>query len=77
MEVAEKLGTTQAAISQYLRLKRGHKSLDQFANLLPVIQSAANTIAQEIASGKISSEEVTLKFCELCLAVQRRRFSTE
>lgn len=76
MEVAEKLGTTQAAISQYLRLKRGHKSLEQFTDFLPIIQSAASDVAQEIASGEVSSEKMALKFCELCLLIQKRRLST-
>ena len=71
VEVAEKLGTTQAAISQYLRSKRGYKSLAQFKGVLPIIKSAANNIASEIASGKISQEKVALKFCELCLRVQK------
>ena len=30
VEAAEKLGTTQAAISQYLHSKRGYKGLEQF-----------------------------------------------
>ncbi|MBS7634117.1 helix-turn-helix domain-containing protein [Candidatus Bathyarchaeota archaeon] len=70
VEVAEKLGTTQAAISQYLRLKRGHKGLTQFENMLPVIQEAAREIADKIASENVSSEEIMLKICELCLSMR-------
>ncbi|MEM1543152.1 MAG: helix-turn-helix domain-containing protein [Candidatus Bathyarchaeia archaeon] len=72
VEVAEKLGTTQAAISQYLRLKRGHKSLERFVSVLPMIQSVASDVAREIASGSISQEDIALKFCEVCLTVQKK-----
>lgn len=72
VEVAEKLGTTQAAISQYLRLKRGIGDLEQFKEILPLIQSVASEIASELASGKISSEKMALKFCELCLSIQKK-----
>ena len=76
IEVAEKLGTTQAAISQYLRSKRGHGVLSQFEDILPLIKSAASNIAEEIASGRISQEKMALKFCELCLLVQKKKISS-
>ena len=76
IEVAEKLGTTQAAISQYLRSKRGHGGLSQFEDILPLIKSAASNIAEEIASGRISQEKMALKFCELCLLVQKKKISS-
>jgi predicted transcriptional regulator len=72
VETAKRLGTTQAAISQYLRLKRGIKDLEQFKDLLPMIQSAASEVANEIALGRIDSEGIALKFCEICLSVQKK-----
>jgi len=69
-EVAEKLGTTQAAISQYLRLKRGVRNLEELRVVLPMLQSVVSEIASEIASGRIDSNKMALKFCELCLSIQ-------
>jgi len=37
-EAAEKLGTTQAAISQYIYLKRGFKGMKTVEDALPLIQ---------------------------------------
>ncbi|MEM3506848.1 MAG: helix-turn-helix domain-containing protein [Candidatus Bathyarchaeia archaeon] len=71
-EVAKKLGTTQAAISQYLRLKRGVKSLEEFWEILPMIQLTASEVANEIASGRISSDKIASRFCKLCLFAQRK-----
>ncbi|MCD6469740.1 transcriptional regulator [Candidatus Bathyarchaeota archaeon] len=73
VKVAEKLGTTQAAISQYLRLKRGHKGLTEFEDMMPTIQAVASEVASEIASGKSSPEKIALKFCELCLLLQKKK----
>jgi len=72
VETAKKLGTTQAAISQYLSSKRGIGDLEQFKDLLPMIQSAASEIANKIALGIIDSDKIALKFCEICLSVQKK-----
>jgi len=72
IEAAKKLGITQAAISQYLRSKRGVKDLEEFKDFLPLIESAASEVAGEIVSGKIDTGKVALKLCELCLSIQRR-----
>lgn len=62
---AQKLGTTQAAISHYLYSKRGDKRIKQL-EAIPSIQSAADEIALGIATKKISPFDAMLKFCELC-----------
>jgi len=72
VEAAKKLGTTQAAISQYLRSKRGIGDLEQFKDFLSTIQSAASEIASEIALGRMGSEGVALKLCEICLSIQKK-----
>jgi predicted transcriptional regulator len=69
MGAAEKLGTTQAAISQYLHSKRGHKGIEQFEATLPMVQSVADETAKRIASGKID-EEVMVSFCKLCVSLR-------
>jgi len=37
-----------------------------------MIQSAASEMASEIASGRIDPSRITLKFCEVCLTIQRK-----
>ena len=51
---AEKLGTTQAAISQYIHSKRGYKGAEQFVDILPEIQSLANETAKTLSLIHIS-----------------------
>jgi predicted transcriptional regulator len=72
VETAKKLGTTQAAISQYLRSKRGIGDLEQFKDFLPMIQSAVSELASEIALGRIDPDRIALKFCEICLSIQKK-----
>lgn len=68
VEAAHRLGTTQAAISQYLNSKRATKGTEQFVDALPKIQNMARIIAQRLASKEISWDEVTRDFCSLCLS---------
>ena len=62
---AEKLGTTQAAISHYLYSKRGDKRIKQLA-AMPSVQAIADEVALGIANGRFSSFDAMVKFCELC-----------
>jgi len=62
---AEKLGTTQAAISHYLYSKRGDKRMKQL-EAMPSVQSIADKVALGIATEKFSPFDAMLKFCELC-----------
>jgi len=70
VEAAEKLGTTQAAISQYIHSKRGYKGVAQFEKVLPAIQAAASEIARSIASGKMNTDEAMLNFCKICTSLR-------
>jgi len=70
---AEKLGTTQAAISQYIHSKRGHKSIEQFGDLMDDIRSVAIEAAKSIATREIDSDEVMAKFCELCTKLRKEK----
>ncbi|MEM1556517.1 MAG: helix-turn-helix domain-containing protein [Candidatus Bathyarchaeia archaeon] len=76
VKAAEKIGTTQAAVSQYLRSKRGIVDSELFKGVLPLVQSAASDIAKKIVSEEMKPEEITLKFCELCLSLQKRGLKT-
>jgi len=63
---AEKLGTTQAAISQYVHSKRGLRGVKHFGKILPMIQAVAAETAKRLASGEIDAEEAMSAFCKLC-----------
>lgn len=68
--VAEKLGTTQAAISYYVYSKRGDKRIKQLESI-PSVQSAAIEVAQGIAAKKLSIIDAMLKLCDLCAALRK------
>lgn len=61
---AEKLGTTQPAISQYKRELRGHKVkiFKKNPKLLEMIYS----LSERTAKGELSPEQTTLEFCKIC-----------
>ena len=61
---AEKLGTTQPAISQYISRLRGQKTkvFDDYPEVLEKI----NELAEGIAKGEVVSDQITLRFCEIC-----------
>jgi predicted transcriptional regulator len=61
---AERLGTTQPAISQYKRELRGFRTsmLTRDQKLTGIIDS----IAKRLASGEIDQQEAALEFCEIC-----------
>jgi uncharacterized protein len=63
---AQKLGTTQAAVSQYLSSKRAYKGIEQVTAYMPKIQVMAAETAQKLINKEISAGDVTLDFCKLC-----------
>ena len=69
MEVAKRLGTTQATISYYLYSKRGKKGMEHLQSK-PLVQSTANEVAGRIANNKFSLIDATLVFCKLCRALK-------
>jgi predicted transcriptional regulator len=66
VEVAKKLETTQAAVSQYVNSKRAIKGTEEFNEILPRIKEEAKETAKQLASQKTSWDEMTLDFCKLC-----------
>ena len=66
VEAAKKLGTTQAAISQYVHSKRGYRGIPYFEEILPIIQNAAVETAKRVATEEMSVEEIIGNFCKLC-----------
>ncbi len=61
---AEKLGTSQPAISQYKREIRGSRfrALESSPMLLEMIDS----IAEKTATGKLDHDEISTEFCSIC-----------
>jgi len=67
---AERLGTTQAAVSYYLYSKRGDKLMKHLESV-PAIRSAAREVAESMADEKISLKDSMSKFCTLCIALRK------
>lgn len=68
---AKKLGTTQAAISQYINSKRGVKGIPNYPEIEPLVQKAAAKIAKRMATTEVTPEEFSESFCELCTALRK------
>ena len=68
---AQKLSTTQAAISQYLYSKRGRKMVKQFENV-PSVRNAARKVASGIVDGSLSHIDAMMKLCELCTVLRTK-----
>jgi predicted transcriptional regulator len=66
VEVAKKLGTTQAAISQYVNSKRAYKGAEQFEDILPRLETMAKNAAKCLANGELNLEKISVDFCKLC-----------
>ena len=66
-EVAKKIGSTQAAVSNYIRSKRAKVTITKCNGvILPKIQTLANTATQRLAKGETNWEQVSLDFCKAC-----------
>jgi len=66
---AEKLGTTQAAISYYLYSKRGDEKVKQL-EASSSVRTIVDEIAEGIATEKFSPFKAMLQFCKLCKALR-------
>jgi len=64
VEVAELLGTTQAAISYYLSEKRGKKI--RYFEEMEEVRRIAEEIAERIGKGLAKEDEVRSSFCLIC-----------
>jgi predicted transcriptional regulator len=69
---AEKLGTTQAAISQYIYSKRGNKMIDYFETL-PTFHNFVNKVVDEVKNGDDSSIDIIPMFCKLCKSLDKEK----
>jgi predicted transcriptional regulator len=75
-ETAKKLGTTQAAISQYLSSKRAYKGVEQVEEFLPRLQVMAEKTAKKLANKEIKPDDITADFCGLCSTFCRKKEAT-
>jgi predicted transcriptional regulator len=73
VQTAKKLGTTQAAISQYLTAKRGHKRIQNYDEVAPIVQNAAAEVAERLTTTEMSPEEFSQSFCDLCKSLQKAK----
>jgi predicted transcriptional regulator len=72
-EAAKKLGTTQAAISQYKNSKRGVKGLPDYEEIEPLIQNAASKIAKKMVKTEVTPSELNEAICELCKTIRKSK----
>ncbi len=72
-QAAEKLGTTQPAISQYLSSKRGHKGVPDYDEVVSLIEKAAIKIAKSMATTEMTSQEFSESFCDLCKDLKKTK----
>jgi predicted transcriptional regulator len=71
VKAAKKLGTTQAAISQYITSKRGRKGIPNYKEIAPAVREAAVKVAGQMATSEMSREEFSDSFCDLCIDLQK------
>jgi predicted transcriptional regulator len=69
VEAAQRLGTTQAAISQYINSKRAYKGTEQFVDIMPKIRKIAVETARRLATNEVNTEVIAMDFCTLCTSI--------
>ncbi|MGC8849340.1 MAG: transcriptional regulator [Candidatus Bathyarchaeia archaeon] len=67
-QIAEKLGTTQAAVSQYLSSKRGSKTMREIEEN-PMLEKAVNEAVEKIAKGG-DPDTLSIQLCSLCSLIR-------
>lgn len=67
-EVARRFGVTDAAISQYLKKKRGGNALVDDSPLYPMFQEEVKVSAAKIAEDK---SDFSTEMCRLCCVVKK------
>jgi len=73
VKAAEKLGTTQAAISQYLNSKRGRNEASNSKEFITIVKKAAENIAKLLATTEMTSDEFKDSFCALCTELKNSK----
>jgi len=75
IKAAERLGTTQPAISQYMTGIRGSKikKLKENVGFMSMIES----ITDRTASGELSQDMISMEFCNVCKFMRKEGLACE
>src|SRR5665647_1311015 len=65
-QASEILGTTQAAISNYINSRRASKGSIELEHMVPKIQEIARQTAEQLAEKQVTWREVSSNFCKIC-----------
>ncbi len=65
-QASQVLGTTQAAVSQYLNSKRAVGGSEKYAELMPKIQIIAVQTTKQLITNQVTWREVARNFCNIC-----------
>jgi predicted transcriptional regulator len=65
--VAERLGITQPAVSQYVKEKRGMNKLLRNA----LVKKKVDSLCKQIAQNKIGPDKLPKKSCQVCKVIQQ------
>jgi predicted transcriptional regulator len=69
VEVAQKLGITQPAVSQYLRMLRGSSS---GSAMFRSMQKHVRGLAKDIARGKLTHKQLIGRYCLICRLMKKQ-----
>jgi len=73
VEASKKLGTTQAAISQYVNSKRGFRDMPNYEQIAPMVSEAAAEVARQMATTEMGPAEFNATFCDLCKKLRQSK----
>ena len=71
--VAQKMGITQSAVSQYMTSKRATRGKELDINY-PIVESMANEAAEKLAKNEMNPAEVITYFCKLCMTMRESNY---
>jgi hypothetical protein len=69
VEAAQKLGITQPAVSQYLRMLRGSSS---GSAMLRSMKKHVRGLAEDIARGKLTNKQLIGRYCLICRSMKKQ-----
>ena len=72
VEIANRLGITQPAVSQYLRSVRGTSRTKELLKMSYFMQSLTK-LSDDIAAGKVRGIKISEMYCKLCDIYRKRK----
>jgi predicted transcriptional regulator len=76
VEVAERLGITQPAVSQYLRSLRGTSRVRALRKRSDFMKSLRK-LSDAVAAGKMRGVQIAKEYCNLCAMLRKKRATFE